>query len=307
MKKLLCIIMTTMVFMGLFLLPASAESATLKDTLEEGLPLVFEKSKNIRYQKNENLGITVVGKYGQGSSTSAIGETAYLIYKVNGSITGFSIDAKHCTGLGTPADISVSLSKNNKDWVDAETKATDMVFDPDVYIDYDHAYWVMSTVSNKSKCPEGYAYIRITLNPYTKKGSVNWNTQLDTIIVSYDGKHDNTAPPTSAHTTKGTDKVTTITTKSPKTTITPAPTTTHTNPSNTTENESTTELSFTSLANTDHSATANGASTQATDAMAKPEKRGTLVWVWILVGAVVLSGAGVGVYFLIKSKKSKEV
>ena len=92
----------------------------------------------------------------------------------------------HCSVLGdVNTDISVFVSKDNAEWVEVETAATEQTFDDDIYISQDTAYWFLSTVYNVEPIEPGYTYIKIQINPFTVQGSVPWNTVMDTVRIEY--------------------------------------------------------------------------------------------------------------------------
>lgn len=283
MKKFIGGLVTLILLFSTMAFSAMAADTIFEDTLEDNYPLVYKKSDKIVYQYNNDMETSFYLK------VDTVKTEEYLIYKLNGDITGFSIDTFHVNGLGSPADISVHLSKDEKSWVKAETKALDMYFNEDFYINYDMAYWLQSTVSNKSAIAGGYRYIKITLNPYTVDGSVAWNTALDTVKVTY----------------KSSATPTTTTTKKPTTSSGVATTTAQTSTSSmdtTDSTEPTAETSVSDIETTTEpaSTTDAGETTQADND--DPETAGS-VWIWIVV-AVVVIGGGAGAFFFLRKKKA---
>lgn len=283
MKKFIGGLVTLILLFSTMAFSAMAADTIFEDTLEDNYPLVYKKSDKIVYQYNNDMETSFYLK------VDTVKTEEYLIYKLNGDITGFSIDTFHVNGLDSPADISVHLSKDEKSWVKAETKALDMYFNEDFYINYDMAYWLQSTVSNKSAIAGGYRYIKITLNPYTVDGSVAWNTALDTVKVTY----------------KSSATPTTTTTKKPTTSSGVATTTAQTSTSSmdtTDSTEPTAETSVSDIETTTEpaSTTDAGETTQADND--DPETAGS-VWIWIVV-AVVVIGGGAGAFFFLRKKKA---
>ena len=279
----LVLLFTTMAFSAL------AADATFTDTLEDNDLLVYKKSDKIVYQYNTDMETSFYLK------VDTVKTEEYLIYKMDGDITGFSIDTFHTNGLGTPEDVSVYLSNDEQSWVKADTKALDLYFNEEFYINYDMAYWLQSTVSNKSAIDSGYRYIKITLNPYTVDGSVAWNTALDTIKITY--KSGDT-PATSTTTT-----TTTTTAKKPSTdtTTTAANASVTSAVSSVETSESAPETTVRDLETTD--ATESFASSIATQADSDVTDSKGGAWIWIIT-AVVVIGGGAGAFFFLRKKKA---
>ena len=153
------------------------------DPLEDEFLLAYEKSDLLRYELNIDTGNTLYVKVDENRSPST---TEYIVYKMEDSIVNVEIDCMHCAGLGDGnTDISVFVSKDNAQWVEVETAATEQTFDDDIYISQDTAYWFLSTVYNVEPIEPGYTYIKIQINPFTVQGSVPWNTVMDTVRIEY--------------------------------------------------------------------------------------------------------------------------
>ena len=153
------------------------------DPIEDESTLYFEKSDLLRYELNIDTGNTLYVKVDENRSPST---TEYIVYKLEDSIVNIEIDCMHCAGLGDGnTDISVFVSKDNAEWVEVETAATEQTFDDDIYISQDTAYWFLSTVYNVEPIEPGYTYIKIQINPFTVQGSVPWNTVMDTVRIEY--------------------------------------------------------------------------------------------------------------------------
>ena len=167
-------------------LPASAINEGNKqfvDPIEDGSTRYFEKSDLLSYELNIDTGNTLYVKVDENRSPST---TEYIVYKLDDSIVNIEIDCMHCAGLGDGnTDISVFVSKDNAEWVKVETVATPQTFDDDIYLDQDHAYWFLSTVYNVEPIEPGYTYVKIQINAFDVKGSVPWNTVMDTIRIEY--------------------------------------------------------------------------------------------------------------------------
>ena len=162
------------------------------DPIEDNSTLYYEKSDLLRYELNIDTGNTLYVKVDENRSPST---TEYIVYKMKDSIVNVEIDCMHCAGLGDGnTDISVFVSKDNVEWVEVETAATEQTFDDEIYISQDTAYWFLSTVYNVEPIEPGYTYIKIQINPFTVKGSVPWNTVMDTIRIEY-GPNSGTNPP----------------------------------------------------------------------------------------------------------------
>ena len=153
------------------------------DPIEDGSSLYYEKSELLCYELNIDTGNTLYVKVDENRSPKT---TEYIVYKMEDSIVNVEIDCMHCAGLGDGnTDISVFVSKDNAQWVEVETAATEQTFDDDIYISQDTAYWFLSTVYNVEPIEPGYTYIKIQINPFTVQGSVPWNTVMDTIRIEY--------------------------------------------------------------------------------------------------------------------------
>ena len=153
------------------------------DPIEDGTDRYFEKSDLLRYELNIDTGNTLYVKVDENRNPKT---TEYIVYKMTDSIVNVEIDCMHCAGLGDGnTDISVFVSKDNAEWVKVETVATPQTFDDDIYLDQDHAYWFLSTVYNVEPIEPGYTYVKIQINAFDVKGSVPWNTVMDTIRIEY--------------------------------------------------------------------------------------------------------------------------
>ena len=284
MKKWTAALMTLAVGVSALALPASAAEATFVDTLEDNYPLVYEISEWMRYQKNTDLGVNTYLKCSPSGNGSEVDREEYVVYKMDGDITGYTIDCIHVNGLGNgETDVSVYLSTDAVNWVEADSAYSEPTYDDEIYINLEKAYWLNSTVSNASKCPAGYSYIKITLNPFTVKDSCMWNTALTGVQITYENA--------GAGPVESNDPTTTVpdtTTQGDETTTTPS------------EPEESTAPSTSSSTTTTN---ANDSS-----APADTDEGGSMVGVIIgvVVAVVVLAGAGVGVYFFLKKKKMNE-
>ena len=184
MMSMLCLLLAIV----LVALPLNASAVNdgnklFLDPLEDEFPLAYEKSDMLRYELNADTGNTLYVKVDENRSPST---TEYIVYKLDDSIVNIEIDCMHCAGLGDGnTDISVFVSKDNVEWVEVETVATEQTFDDEIYISQDTAYWFLSTVYNVEPIEPGYTYIKIQINPFTVQGSVPWNTVMDTIRIEY--------------------------------------------------------------------------------------------------------------------------
>lgn len=168
MKKWTAALVTLAVGVSALALPASAAEATFVDTLEDNYPLVYEISEWMRYQKNTDLGLNTYLKCkpeGEGYEEydthpeKAPLREEYVVYKMDGDVTGYTIDCIHVNGLGNAeTDVSVYLSKDGTNWVEADSAFSEQTYDDEIYINLEKAYWLNSTVSNAAKCPAGYGY-----------------------------------------------------------------------------------------------------------------------------------------------------
>ena len=297
MKKWTAALITLAVGVSALALPASAAEATFVDTLEDNYPLVYEISEWMRYQKNIELGVNTYLKckpegpgyeeYETHPEKAPLREE-YVVYKMDGDITGYTIDCIHANGLGNgETDVSVYLSTDAVNWVEADSAYSEPTYHDEIYINLEKAYWLNSTVSNASKCPAGYSYIKFTLNPFTVKDSCMWNTALTGVQITYENA--------GAGPVESNDPTTTVpdtTTQGDETTTTPS------------EPEESTAPSTSSSTTTTN---ANDSSAPA-DTDTDTDEGGSMVGVIIgvVVAVVVLAGAGVGVYFFLKKKKMNE-
>ena len=153
------------------------------DPIEDNSTLYYEKSDMLRYELNIDVGNTLYVKADDDRRPST---TEYIVYKMPDSIVNVQIDCMHAAGLGDGnTDISVFVSKDNTEWVEVETAATEQTFDDEIYVSQDTAYWFLSTVYNVEPIEPGYTYVKIQINPFTVQGSVPWNTVMDTIRIEY--------------------------------------------------------------------------------------------------------------------------
>lgn len=289
MKKTLALATLLLLSAALLLFPAAAESKTFVDTLEDNYPLVYEKSDKMRFELNKDLDKTLYEKWVETGASPSTEE--YVIYKLDGDITGFAIDCLHVNGLGDAStDIGVALSKDGKSWTPAKVKVSDQTFDDEIYINEETAYWMMSTVSNDGTCPAGNTYIKVTILPFTKKDSVPWNTVLDTISVTY-----NTQGGGSATTADNTTSSTGGKTDAPASDPSDSTTAPESSDPTTTDAEMTTTASETAAA----------VITTAPESSTPQEGGGSaLPFVIAAIVIVVLAGGGVGVYFFLKRKNT---
>ena len=294
MKKTLAMAILLLLSAALLLLPAAAESKTFVDTLEDNYPLVYEKSDKMRFELNKDLDKTLYEKWVETGASPSTEE--YVVYKLDGDITGFTIDCLHVNGLGDAnTDIGVALSKDGKSWTAAKVKVSDQTFDDEIYINEETAYWKMSSVTNDGTCPAGYTYIKVTILPFTKKDSVPWNTVLDTISVNYNAQGE--TPATTGSTNAPTQGNTGT---NPKT----EPPVTDPNAS-TTAPESSGETTSGNTEVTTTSETAAAGLTTVPESSQSEEKGGSAL-PFIIAGIVivVLAGGGVGAYFFMKKKNT---
>lgn len=188
MKKKLISVLCMILVCTLALAPMAASAAeegnsVFVDTLEENFPLVLEKTEGMAYEKNLDTEKTLYEKI---SATGDPLGTEYVVYKLDDSVVGFSVDCMHVNGLGDPAtDVSVFVSADGVEWIEVETACSELTYDDDLYVNQDMAYWLLSTVTNKAPIEQGYTYIKVQLNPYTNEGAVVWDTVMDTITVEY--------------------------------------------------------------------------------------------------------------------------
>lgn len=175
----------TVLFLLLMLNVSAFADTVFTDTIEDGLPLAFKYSDHMYYQYNEDLECTTLVKQ---SDTGSPSTTEYIVYRTESAIKGFLLDCMHVNGLGDGlTDLQVLVSPDFSEWTEISLKATEFKFDDEIYIDYDHAYWVTSTVSNKAAIPENCTYIKIVFKPYTLPESCPWNTVIDTVKINLAG------------------------------------------------------------------------------------------------------------------------
>ena len=184
MMSMLCLLLViVLAAMPLYASAINEGNKLFVDPLEDEFPLAYEKSDLLRYELNIDTGNTLYVKVDENRSPST---TEYIVYKLEDSIVNVEIDCMHCAGLGDGnTDISVFVSKDNAEWVEVETAATEQTFDDNIYISQDTAYWFLSTVYNVEPIEPGYTYIKIQINAFTVPGSVPWNTVMDTVRIEY--------------------------------------------------------------------------------------------------------------------------
>lgn len=196
MKKYLSLVLTIAMLLTLTL--SMSVSAAVTDTFVDEipadtanfLPQVVEfssvgddpnNSHKMAVESNSDLGETLLLKAAAPRDPKW---SEYIVYKMDKNICGFKLDVVCCAGLGNPLeDITVFLSKNGTDWNEVSTQATKYVYNEDIYLNFDKAYWHNSTVTNKKKIGTGYKYIKIQLNGCNEADDVPWNVAIDTITV----------------------------------------------------------------------------------------------------------------------------
>lgn len=182
MKKIITLLSAIIIAVFCFSFVVFA-AQTFEDTIEDGLPKAFSYSDHMYFQYNEDLECTTLVKQ---SDTGSATTTENIVYKMDGDVTSFSLDCMHVNGLGNGlSDIKVYVSADTQNWTNVPIKATEQVFDDEIYIDFDHAYWVKSTVSNKAEIPAGNVFIKIEIQPFTVAESCTWNTVIDTVHIDY--------------------------------------------------------------------------------------------------------------------------
>lgn len=183
MKKVFSLLISFIIILSFSMISVSAKSAKFTDTVEDGFPKAHSWSERMCYQYNEDLECSTLVKQ---SDTGSPSTTEHIVYRMDSDITGFSLDCMHVNGLGDGiTDIKVFVSNDCSTWNEVSVKATEQIFDDEIYIDYDHAYWVSSTVSNKADVPEGCQFIKIQIQPFTVPESCTWNTVIDTVNIMY--------------------------------------------------------------------------------------------------------------------------
>lgn len=181
MKKVFSLLFSFIIILSLSIITVSAKTVKFTDTVEDGFPKAHSWSEKMCYQYNEDLECSTLVKQ---SDTGSPSTTEYIVYRMDSDITGFSLDCMHVNGLGDGiTDIKVFVSADCATWNEVAVKATEQVFDDEIYIDYDHAYWVSSTVSNKVDVPQGCQFIKIQIQPFTVPESCTWNTVIDTVNI----------------------------------------------------------------------------------------------------------------------------
>lgn len=181
MKKVSFIFLFAAFFLILLSLSVLADTQFV-DPIEDGFPKAYAHSDHMYYQYNDDMECSILVKQ---SDTGSPSTAEYIVYKLDSEITGFLLDCMHVNGLGNgETDIKVYLSADNTKWTEVPVKATKQFFDEDVYIDFDHAYWLNSTVSNKTAVPAGNTFIKIEIQPFTVPESCTWNTVIDTVTIT---------------------------------------------------------------------------------------------------------------------------
>lgn len=187
MKKLLVIVCSISVVLCGMIMPVSAASTVFVDKADSAFTKVETKIGVWQFEDNVDVEKTLYSK-GLGSKDLEIS----LVYKMTGNITAFKIDTLNCKGLGdSTLDVAAYVSSNGTSWTPVETSVTEPVMDP-AYITIDLAYWLNSSVSNKSAIPANVTYLKVSLMPFTRVNMVGWSTVLDDIFITYDAKADPT-------------------------------------------------------------------------------------------------------------------
>lgn len=269
MKKLFPMLITLIIAVSAFCITVSA-AETFTDTVEDGFPKAHSWSDHMCFQYNDDMECTILVKQ---SDTGSPSTKEHIIYKTDSEITGFSLDCMHVNGLGNgTTDIKVFVSSDCANWSEVAVKATEQVFDDEIYIDFDHAYWLRSTVSNKDSVLSGCTYIKIEIEPFTVPESCTWNTVIDTVNISLSG---NSAV---ANVSSGNSE-----------------------PDNTASNlpsgSSEVEASGTVSDNSDLADSSNALS----DNTKPDENTGVSVWVVIVIGAVAVAAIAVAVFVILKN------
>ena len=137
--------------------------------------LLTEKSDYWQVEKNKELNKQFISKN--------FNAETYIMYKVDGYIRSFGVDALIYSGYGdVNRDIEVYLSKDGTEWRLLNTVATDPVDDP-IYGPGDAVSWLDSTVSAKNLIGGDYSYIKIVVKEF--ESGIPWSTALDGVVIKY--------------------------------------------------------------------------------------------------------------------------
>lgn len=317
MKKVISLLLAVCLLLatGLSLNVLAAETKTFTDTMEDNYPLVYDKSDILRFENNADLELTFYLKWGE-TATSSVKEEVYAIWKVDGDISAFTLDVKLVNGLGDPNEITVEVSSDCENWQKVEFTYPEPTFDDDIYFNYDMAYWLMTTLSNKNSIPSGCSYIKVTLEPYANKDSANWNIALDTLNVDYitgGGKEEpSKTPEVSSKAPEVSSKAPEVSSKAPEVSSS-APTSTPVDEVSSFEEESASEEASTPVdesssvadepVSTTDEVSSEAASETESDAPAGGDSEpANLTWLWIVLAVVVVAGGGAVAFFLLKKK-----
>ena len=196
MKKCFALLLAVLMLAALAIPASAAVTGTFVDEIVDGFDAkvvdfssygtteVGTDGHRIAYEMNQDLGITLLVKQDNNRNPNL---TEHITYQMDSNIAGFEFAVLCCAGLGNPLeDISVFISKTGAEnsWQQVSTQATKYVYDDEVYIGFDQAYWHNSTLMNKSKIPTGYKYLKIQFNACDKAGDVPWNVAIDTIKIT---------------------------------------------------------------------------------------------------------------------------
>ncbi len=284
MKKKILALLVFAAVMAMCVPFAVSADAEFVDTIEDGFPKADSWSDRMYYQYNPDMDCTVLVK--QDDSGSPL-TSEYIVYKMDADITGFSLDCLHVNGLGNgETDVKVYVSADKTDWTPVPVKASEQTFNEDIFINFDMAYWLMSTVSNQSSIPAGNRYIKIELTAFTKPDSCTWNTVIDTVRI--------------ATGSQATDPETT-------TTVTPEATTStgtqgDDGPSGTTASDTVSTKSKEPGATTSRSGATDSAASGSTGI--SDESNSAAGWVIAAIAAVVVVAGAAVALVLIKKKKT---
>lgn len=179
--------------------PAPAAGQLVDDT-DASFSKTFDVSDNIQYEENPDLNRNLFSKK---RPTSLPDTDGYVIYKLDGDVTAFTINAVVCNadqgnnGV-VDRDLSVYVSKDGENWVKA-----DMEFTDPAVIEGTNNYWMDSTVTGAVDAAAGYRYVKVQLNSVDiVAGIPTWAVMLDKITIDYqtNGTAEPTATPTGAAT-----------------------------------------------------------------------------------------------------------
>ncbi len=204
--------------------PAPVAGQLVDDT-DASFSKTFDVSDNIQYEENPDLGRNL---YSKKRPTSLPDPEGYVVYKLDGAVTAFTINAVVCNADqgnngDVDRDLSVYVSTDGETWIKAAMNHTDPVI-----IEGSNNYWMDSTVTGTVDPAADYRYVKVQINSIdVAAGIPTWAVVLDKITIDYQtgGSTESTATTSETPVTTSTEAPAVSSTQAPATTSAKSPST----------------------------------------------------------------------------------